>query len=189
MPFLVGMEAFRKRVFCPALALWALTLILVLGASGCQRQRPPPPSGSLLSVSDCRSAPESVVPLSGAGPGQTCVRWKYHAGTLNLTHVHAAFNCCSTVSVVVDVRENLLEIRESESGDMCHCLCLKDVAVEVRDLVPGTYRVVVIETSGGGDPPLSFVCDLATQAEGEYCVPRPYYPWATEEVIDLSSAR
>ncbi|MDT8323582.1 MAG: hypothetical protein RRA94_05700 [Bacteroidota bacterium] len=170
-----------------SLIIPALTIVLLLALPGCDGENESntpvvtgDPSGELTSATDCKSFMKST--LTGPGSsGESAVLYVYDADTrvLTLTHVNAGFNCCpGELSVAVTVSEGNITVVESEREAGCHCNCLFDLGIRVRDLPPGSWSIAFVEPyRHPDDAAISFTADLRTDPTGEHRVPRRHYPW------------
>ncbi|MBN1447658.1 MAG: hypothetical protein JXA28_06985 [Bacteroidetes bacterium] len=150
------------------------------------------PQARLLNATDCKHfgkstrentrTSEGILACEGIlASSESCIEYSYDAAkrSLLLTHVNAGFNCCPGVlSVQISVDDNIITIIEREQEAGCHCLCLYDLTMEIVNLPPGSYRIVVIEPYlHDEDLPLSFAVDVRHHPSGKSCVPRAHYPW------------
>ncbi len=111
---------------------------------------------------------------------EDCIEYEYDGeNQLILKHINAGFNCCSTITADIEVREDTIIIRERESGEMCHCLCLYDVDYLIVNIKRRKYKIKVFELCvNENDEKLEFYIDLSSSFSGKYCVKRDYYPWS-----------
>lgn len=171
-----------KRLIIPV-----FSLVLLLALPACEEESesttPVPagdPSGELTSATDCKSFMKS--PLSGLGSSsESAVLYDYDADTrvLTLTHVNAGFNCCpGELTAAVTVSEGSITIVEREREAGCHCNCLFDLGIKVRNLPLGTWSIAFVEPyRHPDDTPIAFTVDLRAEPGGEHRVPRRHYPW------------
>jgi hypothetical protein len=118
---------------------------------------------------------------SGYPPDVDCMVYNYDGGTLSLQHYNAGFNCCPE-QIVVDMWlvGDTIMIEEIEINGDCFCMCLFDLDMQMNYLEPGYYVIRVIEPYvDSSEVPLDFAVDLVAEPDGEYCVPRQFYPWET----------
>jgi hypothetical protein len=138
---------------------------------------PGPPTGELVDSTGCKTH----LKQGDITNTQDCIVYDYDGtGLLTLKHVNAGFNCCAFAAVDIEIGEDSIIIMESETYDPvpCACLCLFDVDMEIRNLPPGEYLILV---KGVVAPsPIEFVADLTHQTSGRYCVERDGYPWGVE---------
>ena len=145
----------------------------------------PAPTGVLTSYGACKNSNNvwSASPPNAGSPASNegCLEYQYDAntGTLLLTHVNAAFNCCpSNIQAQVTIAPSQIDITESESAGGCRCLCLYDLSYEIQNLIPNTYTISLTEPNlPKTDPKLTFTLDLITNSIGRLCFPRSAYPW------------
>ena len=146
---------------------------------------PPPPTGGLVDYGTCKKSLDLLSMLTAdpdaPSSSEDCLEYQYEAttGTLRLTHVNAAFNCCpQIIRGEVTIAHSQIAIIESEVGGMCFCLCLYDLNFEIRNLIPGTYTLDVTEPLlPSKDPNLTVTLELASSPTGRICLPRSSYPW------------
>ncbi len=110
---------------------------------------------------------------------EDCIEYEYDGeNKLILKHINAGFNCCSTVTADIDVREDTIIIKEREYGEMCYCLCLYDLDYAIVNIKRKKYKIKVLELCvNENDEKLEFYIDLSSSPSGKYCVNRNYYPW------------
>lgn len=134
-------------------------------------------TGSLVAVSECGGFPERLLPA--LPPDQSGVEWFYDGeGTLRLSHINAAFNCCPKISCRITEIGNTITIKEIDEG-MCDCLCLTDAVYGIRTVSPGTYTIRFDEPYlEKGEQLLEFSITLGTEPSGgDFVVDRNHYPW------------
>lgn len=142
-----------------------------------------PPSGVLLASEGCKEFQTGGSnPAAGVSVAQTsdCIDYRYDGkGTLTLTHINAAFNCCpGEITAEITFNGNVITIKEAESEQACRCDCLFDLDYELINLPPGTYWLQVIEPYvQESDQELAFTLRLSSATSGSHCVERNYYPW------------
>jgi hypothetical protein len=145
----------------------------------------PAPTGVLVAYGTCKNSmgllSDPAPNLDSPSLSEGCLEYQYEAnsGTLLLTHVNAAFNCCPPIiQGEVTIADRQINIIEWEPGGMCFCLCLYDLSFEIHNLIPGTYTIDVSEPLLPlNDPRLTVTLDLATNPTGRVCLPRSSYPW------------
>ncbi len=137
----------------------------------------PPPGGGITGHTGCKNmlkSPDTLFTLD-------CIQYEYNGtGTLILTHVNAAFNCCPAEIVAdIEIRGDTILITEGETFDIgpCYCLCLFDVYMTITGLTPGEYTIIINGMYLEGRPPLNTTVDLVTEPTGVYCLERDIYPW------------
>ena len=110
---------------------------------------------------------------------EDCVEYTYSGDTLSITHVNSAFNCCpKEILVNASVSGDTIVIVERESEGLCDCICLYDLDIEVLNLIPSKYTVVIKEQYiCKGDEPVIFPLDLTGGTSGSFCFKRSCYPW------------
>ncbi len=134
-----------------------------------------PPSGTLVGTSDCKGEAKGDDELLD----RECIRYAWEDGVVRLTHVSGSFNCCADIQAEVTVEGTTITIIETEVFESyaCPCMCLYDVELEVRNLIPGAYTI-----SFGSETKTDITCTagLMPGTDGIYCEPRSGYPWRTE---------
>jgi len=137
------------------------------------------PVGALVSHSDCTSNAAALA--ADKIPGDLdCAEYHYGAaGTLALTHLNAAFNCCpGAITADVEVADGVITIVEHEVSSMCDCSCLYDLDYEITNLPPALYMVRIIGVYlQPGEQPLEFPMDLSAIPDGFVGRYRSHYPW------------
>ncbi len=163
----------------------ALTLIAGLGGSGCgsERAASPPavadPTGGVVAHSPCggfTAALNEIDPPSS----QDYIEYDYDGSTtLMLRHWNAGLNCCpGGFDIRTHVEDGVITVDERHVAQLCRCLCLFDVDLQLHDVPPGVYRIQVLEQClYQGDEPLVFTVDLTGPRTGSYCIERTHYPW------------
>ncbi len=166
-------------LFAVLLALPPLDLGCASGSDPSPSPAGADPAGIVVDASDCGGFPAGRRTLA-ATDSQDCLEYDYDgAGTLALRHVNAGLNCCpGTIAVEIAVAGGVITLDERGNASGCHCNCLFDIDLEIRDLPPGAYAVRVLEQLlEPGDAPLEFELILTGATEGSYCVERTHYPW------------
>lgn len=147
-------------------------------------------AGIVTGHSGCKSHGGAAL-ASALSADLTCISYEYDGSSvLTLNHGNAAFNCCPA-QLLADFAfdGNTITITEREVLDQggCLCLCLFDLDLQILNLPPGQYHVVVVEPYlGGGDQPLDFMLDLGGATSGSHCVERTQYPWGALELASGS---
>ena len=136
------------------------------------------PNGELVSSGDCKTffrAPSQIE----TPPDMDCIEYHYDENyVLSIKHVNSGFNCCPLILAYLDITEDSITIKEVDSINGCHCLCLFDLEYMITDLTPGRYRIRVLEPLlPESDDPLDFELDLFAPCSGSVCVTRSQYPW------------
>jgi hypothetical protein len=136
------------------------------------------PGGGMTGTSGCKNPYKSPDTLSNLD----CIQYDYDGmGTLTLTHINAAFNCCpDEILVDIDIQGDTILITEDETFNdfgPCYCLCRFDVYMTVTGLMPGEYTIMINGMYLDGTAPLNTTVNLAAEPSGIYCVERDFYPW------------
>lgn len=135
-----------------------------------------PPSGSVVSYSECKS----YGTRDDVGPNEDCLVWRYDGSTLVIDQINAGFNCCPVILATIEIASTDIVITQIDSlyQGGCDCLCLYDVHYEITNLPVASYHVRIYEPYLlSPDPPLDVVIDLTSESSGTYCESRTMYPW------------
>ena len=146
----------------------------------CQRDFGPP-EGQLGWSSNCKAygVKSDIDPVPDT---LDCINYVYNSenGGLRLDHINGALNCCPVKVADVEIVGNEIIVTEIDSvlDGGCECLCLFDFTYYLSNIQPGTYTIRIIEPyRRPPDEELTFTVQLVAHAEGQYCVPRTWYPW------------
>ncbi len=140
-----------------------------------------PPGGQLGWSSSCKLF-DGKADIDPVPDTLDCINYVYNSdnGGLRLDHINGALNCCPVVISEVEVINDEIIITEVDSLDNggCACLCLFDFTYYLHNIQPGTYTIRIVEPYRHyTDEELTFTVQLVAHAEGQYCVPRTWYPW------------
>ncbi len=110
---------------------------------------------------------------------ETIIEYTYQDNVLNIKHLQAGFNCCfDYILVRIEVKDNVIYIKERDINPNCHCLCLRDIYYEIEDIAPGQYQVRVSEPYlPENDAEIIFNVDLKEFTSGSEGFVRTMYPW------------
>lgn len=110
---------------------------------------------------------------------EDCVEYTFSGDTLSIKHINPAFNCCpKEILVDASVSGDTIFIVERESEGLCDCICLYDLDIELLNVAPAEYTVVIKEQYlCEGDEPVIFSVDLKGGVSGSVCFKRSCYPW------------
>jgi len=138
----------------------------------------PIPGGNMTGTSGCKGPYKSPDTLSNLD----CLGYDYDGmGTLTLTHINSAYNCCpEEMFADVVIQGDTILITESETyGEMgfCYCLCLFDIYITVTGLMPGEYTIIIDGMYLEGRPPIDVTLEFNSETTGVYCLERDIYPW------------
>ena len=77
------------------------------------------------------------------GCGDDEIVYTATAGTLNVTHENATYNCClDDIAIALDAAGNELNLVETENvANPCRCLCCFNAETTITGLDAGTYTV------------------------------------------------
>ncbi|MHC1705489.1 MAG: hypothetical protein AB9846_16435 [Tenuifilaceae bacterium] len=137
-------------------------------------------TGQLVSNTICKNQMLTKNQNSFVENNQSCIRYVYveSTQTLRITHENSGFNCCpGELSVNIKIDGNTITIEELEELPECHCLCLYDLEIEVYNVKPLQYLLIIQEPYIGENEPLSFIIDINDNPTGAFCVTRNNYPW------------
>ncbi len=115
---------------------------------------------------------------------QSCILYSYNSSTrkLKITHANAGFNCCpEEITCNAELTGNKLILTEKEKTPGCNCLCIYDIDIEVSNLNPGEYNLIIVELYRGVQEELSNTINLNLNPNGEFCANRTEYPWGLIE--------
>ncbi|MDD2622192.1 MAG: hypothetical protein WC142_03960 [Bacteroidales bacterium] len=110
----------------------------------------------------------------------SCVEYQYNetTKTLTLVHINAGFNCCpGKLSCEVSFQNDTLRVEEFEKEASCHCCCLYDLNIAIKNIEKKSYHIQCIEPYAKGLAPLCFDINLNHNYTGNYSVIRKQYPW------------
>ncbi len=140
-------------------------------------------SGRIVNHTGCKNfnATKHLPSAEDYSSNDDCVIYQYGADyVLVLNHINAGFNCCPTaLTADFEFANDTITIIENEVLDNpCHCLCLYDLTLEITDIAPGAYTIIIKEIyTKRDDAPLQFKVNLIEQPRGTCCVKRAHYPW------------
>lgn len=141
------------------------------------------PAGSLVSYSGCKKS-QSVNSTDETPSNKDCIEYQYDGeSVLTIKHSNAGFNCCpDEILAEIHICDNEIVINEKEEMALpCPCLCLYDLKYEITGLIPGEYKIKVIEPYVmEGEDILETSVDLYSSNSGSFCVERIHYPWNHE---------
>ena len=155
-------------------------MLLLLGAAaGCRDDGSPSgvPTAAFSGGLHCLTS-DAAADTSAGTPD--CVAWSYDlaTGRLTLNHTNAMLNCCPETEPRAVWEDGVLVLVEDETGGLCDCLCVYDLAYTCTGVPPVTIPVVVRGKGDPiGEPALTGTLDLGAETRGEFCVVRTTYPW------------
>jgi hypothetical protein len=135
-------------------------------------------TGKVTGHSDCKNFKISTGTVTP--DTLSCVTWTFDttSGTLNLSHLNAAFNCCpGKLSCKVKSDNDTVRVEEKEQKQDCDCDCLFDLEIEVKGLDRKPFWVDFLEPYSGNQEKIFFEVDPFKGTEGMFCVTRMQYPW------------
>ena len=117
-----------------------LASILLIALAGCS------PAGAAVAG----GAPELTYTVSpcqeGIGPGELAawarVDAQAEAGAIHVTQ-NLSYVCCARVELSLERSGNLLKLVETNTGEMCRCMCGYVVDAQIKGLPSGSYTVQV----------------------------------------------
>ena len=140
------------------------------------------PSGSYLGRSECgniwkNAADQRVQYLFEKTPNEI-VQYSYQNNILKINHINAGFNCCPEIISEIDIIENIIVISETELKALCSCLCLFTLKYEIKNLIPGFYKIKIDSPYIPDDEqPVELEIELFEGAGGSMEFIRTGYPW------------
>lgn len=157
-------------------------LLSILLFSGCKTNNNGAltPYGSLLRFDGCKFQENSTFSANPVDQRSDCLQYRYDGqNTLTIKHLNAAFNCCpGEIQADIEFIGDKIIITEYEKEYGCKCICLYDVEYEIKDLVPGTYTLKIIEPYvQSNDRVMQFTIKVRSSMSGIFCMDRDYYPW------------
>lgn len=161
---------------------------------GCGNSSSSTPQGSknLTILKDCigeasaiqRNTSETILSDTERSTDKTYVSFLYKNGSVVLTHLNAAFNCCpSKIDALVEINGSTIIVREEETfgAGICECNCLYDLEIELSNIDPKMYTVEIIEPYVTTyDDPIEIDIDFSATTEGAYSFKRNSYPWGID---------
>ena len=141
-----------------------------------------PPSGSLLSHSNCLTKMAADTVLE-----EDCIIYRYSSDSvLSLTHHNSLFNCCpDSLYASVEIQSNVINIIENESlagTGGCDCICIYNLYYGIFMIPPGLWTIRVDNPFYyglyGDGKIIEFEVDLSAGISGSFCVDRDYLPWS-----------
>jgi len=164
-----------KKTAIPILVLAVFFLICL--QSGCKHHQEEA-QGRLTSQSGCKIFIAQSVAAIWPPDEEECLHYRFAANVLHLEQQNAAFNCCpGKITAVIAVNDRVITVREKEQEAGCGCTCLYDLELEIVNLEPGAYRIVIDEPYLGGQPPLDCAIALEEGSRGDCCLDRSGIPW------------
>lgn len=135
------------------------------------------PQGKVTKYGECKTFTGFY--KSSFSKSESCIIYSYDGiGKLSLKHINAGFNCCPNgIYTTINLTGNKLVINEKENAEDCRCLCLYDIEMEVNNILPGNYTIIVIEPYAEYGPPFEFDANLNNAITDSICLGRNYYPW------------
>ncbi|HPN37034.1 MAG TPA: hypothetical protein PL041_01435 [Melioribacteraceae bacterium] len=152
-------------------------MLLVAFCIGCEDEPIENMQGKVTKYGECKNSTNFY--KSNVTRSESCIYFTYN-GTdkLILKHINAGFNCCPNgIYTTISLNGNKLIINEHENSNDCRCLCLYDIEMEVNNINPGNYTIIINEPYAEYGPPLEFDANLTTIITDSVCVARNYYPW------------
>ncbi len=167
-----------KSSYCSFLPLvFTLSFALASCESKPEIEKLPEVSGKLTGHSDCKSTSRDSIFL--VPDTLSCAEYVYISDLkrLKIKHINARFNCCpDSLYCVVKVSNDTIYIEEFENMNLCNCLCLYDLEIEIEGIAAKKYYISIIEPYLGTQTPLGFEVDFSAQTSGCQCVYRGGIP-------------
>ena len=135
--------------------------------------------GSLTQFSECKYMDTGNIHSYDHTSSEDCIDYVYtNDGTLTMTHVNSAFNCCpGELTADITISNNKITIEEHEEIAGCHCNCLYDIEYRIDNLTAGIYTIEIITPYVDETEYLEFTMDLTSPGTGSFCITRNTYPW------------
>ncbi len=136
-----------------------------------------------------------LLAVSSSAVAQYCdeeVVFGTSAGTIDMYHTGALFNCCAWLDIEVTESQWLIEFTEWEMFEHgpCYCLCCFDATATVSGLEPGEYTVRVWRALDNFDETWTFIqaAEETVLVEGyaEPSLTTGFVPCVESAVIDGS---
>ncbi|UCG61573.1 MAG: hypothetical protein JSV52_14875 [Candidatus Zixiibacteriota bacterium] len=132
--------------------------------------------GGTTEFSECGGF-ETARLLSEPPADSVCIAWEYdESHTLKLLHQNVTFNCgMYDIATMVVVDTGAIWIEERPLINPMHCDCLFDVEIEIPNLSPDFYMVVIMDSYWDGEKwvpsgdSLHFSIDLVQDPSGYHC--------------------
>ena len=161
---------------------YSIIFALVLIIASCNIKSPTNPwanpEGTLVHVNGCKvfeslnTATRAALSLKS---NKDCLQYEYDGIILRLKHINAEFNCCvDEIVAEISIEDNIITLEPMEilaNGSGCFCTCLYDLDYEIRNLKPGTYKIIVKSFE------LPLEIDLSSPNSNIYCEDRNQPPW------------
>jgi len=168
----------RKKSYPSCSIIFALVLIIASCNMGSPTDPWANPEGTLVHVNGCKVF-ETLNTATGAAmsseSNKECLQYEYDGIILQLKHINASFNCCiDEIVAEISIEDNIITLESKEilaNGSGCYCTCLYDLDYEIRDLKPGTYKIIVKSFE------LPLEIDLSSPISNIYCEDRNQPPW------------
>ncbi len=133
-------------------------------------------AGTVTDFSECGGflSARTVIELPS---DSSCVVWDYDdTHTLKLHHLNVIFNCgMYDVSTIVFVDTGAIWIEERPLINPMHCLCPFDIEIEIPDVSPEYYGVMITHSNWDGEKwvpsgdSTRFSIDLINEPSGYHC--------------------
>ncbi|MFH1049300.1 MAG: hypothetical protein V1779_00055 [bacterium] len=135
-----------------------------------------PVSEVMANFGDCL---ENEVMAVEGDTSKTIIEYSFSNNVLTIKHLSAGFNCCfDYILVVIEVKDNVIFIKEKDIKPNCYCLCLRDIYYNIDGISPSQYQVKIIEPYlPENDTAIIFDVDLKEGADGTVGFSRTSYPW------------
>ena len=112
-------------------------------------------------------------------PIATTVEYSFNNDVLSIKHLASGFNCCfDYILVSIEIKDNVITIKENDINPNCRCLCLRDISYDIKDIIPGKYTIRITEPYlPENDTPIEFEVELKENSTGSQKFIRTTYPW------------
>lgn len=171
-----------KRSTLLFLSFFIITILAVVMFTNCSDNGTIQNRGLLTEFSGCKYLEIGNSHSYDHTSSEDCIDYTYSSeGTLLITHVNSAFNCCpGELTADVTISGSLIIIEEYEQEAACRCNCLYDLEYRIEDVETGIYSIKIITPYVEENEQLEFSIDLSSPTSGSYCTARDQYPWGLD---------
>jgi len=141
-----GREVMKMKAYKKVITLLGLSLLLLV----CSKAKNPlknPPPGFQFEFFQSGCGGGSAEKAGGDVRGDTVI-FSSQGDTILVIHKDAFYQCCAQIAVNVVETASGFDLFESDSGDLCDCLCYFDITTTICGLSNGTYFIRVFDIYG-----------------------------------------
>lgn len=80
--------------------------------------------------------------------GPDLILAKASGDTIFVQHLQAERNCCTDLTLRMEVAGEVVDFYEGDGGDWCYCICCFELAYDANGFAPGQYLVRVWNEDG-----------------------------------------